>query len=293
MKGYRQIKYIKPLLPVFFAFFVCGIYAQKKAYNLNDENLIFSAKTLNSCIIHMVKITPTKNGSAPVIEFRFDDSFKWEPCAPDSGWGREGATYRYTEDTVKGSHVAFGKYNSISDVVYYMCDGAHPFGLDMYADKNEQKFLKRFKFYKFTATADKGGLFFERKLNNLMVALDTHTKLIFTYGIPTEYEGIIGGNFIPSAWQPYETADNTRENRLKFYQYDPVGYVCETWDTEMYSVKTNTVLYDWWNESVKAGKRMKDVKNKRFMPRLSPSAEEDYTVRKPDVPVASPYRNGF
>lgn len=274
----------------FFVWFVVlgtSSYTEKK---YNDEDLVFPAEVLKDCIIHMMKITPTKNGSAPVIEFRTDAEFKWTPCAPNAGWGKEGVTYSYAEELVKGCHVAFGKYNHISDVVYFMCDGVHPFGLEIYNNEAEAEKLKRFKFYKFTATADKGGMFFERQLNNLMIALDTRTKLLFTYGMPTEYEGIIGGNFIPSVWAPYETAENTSTDNLKFYQYDPVGYVCEVHENEVFGVKTNVVLYDWWNESVKAGRYMKEVKKKRFMPRLCPDAETDYTIRSPDVPVVSPYR---
>lgn len=293
MKKYRKINGItvksvtKTLLYAVLILLAGTAYSETKH---NDKDLIFPAKQLKDCIIHMVKITPAKNGSAPVIEFNTGEEFIWTPCTPDNGWGKEGRTYRYEEEIVKGFHVAFGKYNHINDVVYFMCDGAHPFGLEMYEAEEEKQMLKRFKFYKFTAVADKGGIFFERKLNNLMLALDTDTKLLFSYGMPSEYESIIGGNFIPSGWVPYETAENTKGDSLKFYQYDPVGYVLETHDNEEFGVKTNVVLYQWWHESVKAGKRMKDVKKKRFMPRLCADSEPDYTIRNPAIPVISPYR---
>lgn len=252
--------------------------------------------------IHMLKILPTKTGSAPVVEIRFDSKYFWDSCpvqtiklkdGSELKWGREGKTYKYTENMVQGSHVAFGNYNHIYDVTYYKCEKAHPCAIPIYNDGVEARKLERFVFFRFTATAAKGSKFFQKALDNFMVALDLETNLLFTYGAPSDYESIIGGNFIPLKWLPYETHPNTASSQLKFYQYDPIGYVKEEWDVEEGGVKTNVVLYEWWNASVRAGSSYKTVKEKRFMPRLSKNASSNTSLREPSTPIASPYRNGI
>lgn len=57
----------------------------------------------------------------------------------------------------------------------------------MYDDPTEAEMLKRFIFFKFTAYAAKGG-YFENYLNNLMWAVDTNTKLLYAYGMPSDYK---------------------------------------------------------------------------------------------------------
>ena len=263
-------------------------------YSIDSSNL--------RATIHMLKILPTKTGSAPVVEIRFDSKYSWDSCSVQTiklkdgselKWGREGKTYKYTENMVQGSHVAFGNYNHIYDVTYYKCEKAHPCAIPIYNDEVEAKKIERFVFFRFTATAAKGSRFFQKALDNFMVALDLETNLLFTYGAPSDYESIIGGNFIPLKWLPYETHPNTASSQLKFYQYDPIGYVKEEWDVEEGGVKTNVVLYEWWNASVRAGSSYKTVKEKRFMPQLSQVASKDYLLRDASIPIASPYRNGI
>ena len=271
-------------------------------------NLSFTASLLtasdaeSNATIHMLKILPTKTGSAPVLEIRFDSKYLWSPCliqtiklndGSELKWGKDGKTYKYTENMVQGSHVVFGNYNHIYDVTYYKCEKVHPCAVPLYNDATEAKKIERFVFFRFTATAAKGSRFFQKALDNFMVALDLKTNLLFTYGAPSDYESIIGGNFIPLKWLPYETHPNTASSQLKFYQYDPIGYVKEEWDVEEGGVKTNVVLYEWWNASVRAGSSYKTVKEKRFMPRLSKNASSNTSLREPSTPIASPYRNGI
>ena len=265
------------------------------------ESLVDKAFSFNPTI-HMLKILPTKTGSAPVVEIRFDSKYSWNSCpvqtiklkdGSELKWGRDGKTYKYTEDMVLGSHVAFGNYNHIYDVTYYKCEKVHPCEIALYNDETEVKKIERFVFFRFTATAAKGSMFFEKALDNFMVALDLETNLLFSYGAPSDYEAIIGGNFIPLKWLPYETHPNTASAQLKFYQYDPIGFVKNSWDVEEGGVKTNVVLYEWWNASVRAGSSYKSVKEKRFMPRLSKDATLNSSLREPSAPIASPYRNGI
>ena len=288
--SYKLMKKILSLS--FFVIFVLS--SNIFLYSIDSSNL--------RATIHMLKILPTKTGSAPVVEIRFDSKYCWDSCSVQTiklkdgselKWGREGKTYKYTENMVQGSHVAFGNYNHIYDVTYYKCEKAHPCAIPTYNDEVEARKLERFIFFRFTATAAKGSRFFQKALDNFMVALDLETNLLFTYGAPSDYESIIGGNFIPLKWLPYETHPNTASSQLKFYQYDPIGYVKEEWDVEEGGVKTNVVLYEWWNASVRAGSSYKTVKEKRFMPRLSKNASSNTSLREPSTPIASPYRNGI
>lgn len=272
-------------------------------YSLCFHILLYSADNLDlHTTIHMLKILPTRTGSAPVVEIRFDSKYSWYPCSiqmielndgENLKWGKEGKTYKYTEDMVKGSHVAFGNYNHIYDVTYYKCEKAHPCAIPLYDDEVEAKKIERFVFFRFTATAAKGSRFFQKTLDNFMVALDLETNLLFTYGAPSDYEAIIGGNFIPLKWLPYEIHPNTESSKLKFYQYDPIGFVKDEWTVENGGVKTNVVLYEWWNKSVSAGSSYKTVKQRRFMPQLSQKASLNCLLREASIPIASPYRNGI
>ena len=255
----------------------------------DNPDCIYEKAKLGKCIIHMAKITTPSKGSAPAVEVLFDSDFRWEPCSPDEGWGRNDKTYRYREDEVPGTPVFFSITNKLDDVTYYRIEGVHPFDLSLYDEPAEAAMLERFVFFKFTAYAAKGG-YFENYLNNLMWALDTNTKLLYTYGMPGDYKKIIGNNYIPQNWLPYETHPNTADAKLKFYEYDPIGFISLEKGYDFLGVKTNVYLYDWWNESVGAGSSMKTVKQKRFMPRLSDDAFEDWTIRDAAKPVRSPYR---
>ena len=272
-----------------------SMFAEFSPYN--NPDLIFPRASLQTATVHMLKILPTKTGSAPVVEIRFDKKYRWMSSSPNNCggrlWGKVGATYKYEEEMVQGSHVALGNYNHIYDVSYYKCEGVHPISVPMYKNEEEQQKMKRFIFFRFTATAAKGSKLFEKKLDNYMVALDVNTKLLFSYGAPSDYESIIGGNYIPLKWLPYELHPNTSTSKLKFYQYDPIGYVSQQWNENIDGVITNVVCYDWWTKSVCAGNSLKTVKAKRFMPRIAQDAKLDYMVRHPNIPIASPYRNGM
>ena len=273
-------------------FFTSLLFAQEKGAAMpdpNDPDCIYEKAQLGQCFIHMAKITDPSKGSAPAVEVLFDSDFRWEPCSPDEGWGRNDKTYRYREDEVPGTPVFFSITNKLDDVTYYRIEGVHPFDLSLYDEPAEAAMLERFVFFKFTAYAAKGG-YFENYLNNLMWALDTNTKLLYTYGMPGDYKKIIGNNYIPQNWLPYETHPNTADAKLKFYEYDPIGFISLEKGYDFLGVKTNVYLYDWWNESVGAGSSMKTVKQKRFMPRLSDDAFEDWTIRDAAKPVRSPYR---
>ena len=285
----------KIITVLIFVFSISLLSATPLAYN--NPNLFFESAKLKNVVIHILKILSTKAGSAPVIEFLFGEEEKWTAYSSikyeDELWGKPNCTYVYTEPFVPGTHVALGNYNHIYDVSYYKCEGAHPCKLPMYESGAEKEKMKRFIFFKFKAIAAKGIHLFEKHLDNFMVALDINTKLLFSYGAPQDYEFVIAGNYVPLKWLSYEVHPNTKDDFLKFYQYDPIGYVVEKYSVEIENIKTNVVFYDWWKKAMRAGSSYRTVKEKRFMPRLSSTACTNWMVRNQDIPIVSPYKEGL
>lgn len=276
----------------------CSLHAQsvdseESAFSVvvdtENPDCIYDKALLGDCVIHMKKITSPFKGSAPAIEMLFCAPFVWEQAQISDGWGQADKTFCYYEDVVPGMPIIFSITNKINDVYYYKCEGVHPCALPMYEEGEGAQMLKRFIFFKFTAYADKDGLF-ENRLDNYLYALDTHTKLLYSYGMPTDFKKIIGNNYIPLSWQAYETAPNTKDTGLKFYEYDPVGFVSLDDTYEFFTIKTNMHIYDWWYDAITVGKTIEEVKAKRFMPVINPEAENDWTIRDAKRPVASPYR---
>ena len=80
---------------IIFLFFAFLSIVWAKDYN--DANLVFPSSKLGSATIHMLKILPTKTGSAPVVEMRFDKKYAWLSTSPTNvegtKWGTPGATY--------------------------------------------------------------------------------------------------------------------------------------------------------------------------------------------------------
>lgn len=256
-----------------------------------SKDYIYPKSFLGNFIIHMKKITSARKGSAPVLEFVIDSkSDKWTLCQPCKSWGKKDKTYKYFEPMVQGSRIIFGITNELDDITYYKIEGEHPYDLALYKTKDEIEFLKRFVFFKFTATAAKDLFRFERKINNDIYALDTMTKLLYAYSVPSNYEKMIGNNYIPMNWEPYEISNKTKNKALKFYEYDPVGFVSEDYSYEFFNVKTNIHTYDWWIKTITAGEKLSEVNKLRFMPRVSAQAEKDWKIRDDKIPVCSPYR---
>ncbi len=303
LKIKKKLKYDADMKKFFLIINVClcTLYAlcaqsffSKKAFEpfiADSENpdCIYAKALLGDCIIHMKKITTPFKGSAPAIEMLSFAQFCWQPAKPLDGWGKEGKTFSYYEDVVPGTPIIFSITNKINDVYYYKTEGVHPCALPMYEEGAGAQMLKRFIFFKFTGYADKNGTF-ENYLDNYLYALDTHTKLLYSYGMPTEFKRIMGNNYIPLNWQAYEIAPNTKADGVKFYEYDPVGFVSLENSYEFFKIKTNMHIYEWWYESITAGKTMEEIKAKRFMPVINPDAEKDWTIRNAAQPVVSPYR---
>ncbi len=282
----------KKLFVIFALCFVIAGFAEEKDFNANSSQNKgdFPIAALGDFVIHMKKITAASKGNTPAIEFELNSERKWELCEKGYSWGRDEKTYKYFEEVIPGTRIIFNITNKLNDVTYYKITGEHPYKLEIYDEKKEAEFLKRFVFFKFTATAAKGMSFFQRHLDNDLYALDTKTKLLYAFSLPTEYEWMIGNNYIPLNWQPFETSPKTKEAGLKFYEYDPIGFVTTDDSFELHGVKMNIHFYDWWLKAIIAGRRMKTVQKLRFMPQVDPKAEQDLTVRDAKIPLASPYR---
>ena len=140
----------------------------------DSADSIYPAAKLGQMIIHMAKITAPSKGSSPAIEMLFSsDKFAWEPSELIGNWGKPDKTQKYYEPFVPGTRIFFSITNRLDDVTYYRTVGAHPYNVPLYSEPDEAEFMKRFVFFKFTATAAKGLSLFTRHLNNDLGAFDT------------------------------------------------------------------------------------------------------------------------
>ncbi len=128
--------------------------------------------------------------------------------------------------------------NSINSVVYYAYQGVNP----LYKpdgsyntrgfDKTDETLMDRFVFYRFT------GKTAMPSLDNYLVAVDTHTRLVFSFAEPIEFKEMMGEK-VPTKWGAIE-----KGRPYKFYEYDPAGYV----DNE-----GKFINYDWYNDKLSKG----------------------------------------
>ncbi len=146
--------------------------------------------------------------------------------------GEKTYTYEYAGENTKAG------VNAITNVTYIKYEGFNPFfAIDskynqaMLADESERG-MERFLFYRFKG---KGGGIVD--LDNMLVAVDTYTSLIFGFAVPTEFISLLGQDN-PTKWEPVESAASAPDGqKYKFYEYDPAGYVDAT---------GTFVMYDWY-----------------------------------------------
>ena len=153
-----------------------------------------------------------------VPEMRYSGTVTWEG-SDDEQW-------------YNGSNASAGG-NSITSMKYFRYYGRNPFKLyanekyDLYGEDGnptgeKELLMKRFVFYRFTGNG--GGLV---ALNNCLVAVDTYTKLVFSFAKPVDFKSVAGSN-VPTKWAPVDTASTgPGGKKYRFYQYDPIGYVSD------------------------------------------------------------------
>lgn len=148
--------------------------------------------------------------------------------------------------------------NPITEMKYFRYYGINPYSLyqnetyKIYTEDGElsdqsEPLMKRFVFYRFTGKG--GGLV---ALDNCLVAVDTYSKLIFTFGKPIRFK-TVQKEQVPTQWAPVDTVCEgpkdaiTGRVRYRFYEYDPVGYVKEDGSfvlTETYKTNSKNKQYD-------------------------------------------------
>ncbi|MGP1600837.1 hypothetical protein [Treponema sp.] len=156
--------------------------------------------------------------SADVPEMRYSGTVTWEG-SDDEQW-------------YNGSDASAGS-NTIYSMKYFRYCGKNPFNLyanekyDLYGEDGnptgeKELLMKRFVFYRFTGKG--GGLV---ALNNCLIAVDTYTKLVFSFAKPVAFQSVFGNN-VPTKWAPVDTASTgSGGKKYRFYQYDPIGYVTD------------------------------------------------------------------
>lgn len=150
--------------------------------------------------------------------------------APVNNWNIIEATInKIAEFFYSGANSSAGS-NSITDMKYFMYKGLNP----LYSPKSNynkdphKSRLNRFYFYRFTGKG--GGI---ASLNNYLVAVDSYTKLVFAFAIPTKTKNVLG-NLMPTAWGPVDIHTIIDESNYKFYEFDPVGIVKSDGEVEVY-----------------------------------------------------------
>ena len=171
--------------------------------------------------------------------------------------------------------------NNVSSVVYYLYKGKNPtFKPD--TSYNQSDRLERFYFYRFTGSAL--GIV---DLDNFLIAIDTYSKLVFAFAVPSLWDDIVG-NAVPDQWSAVENgweADSGNNSKVwfnqtdgirYFYEYDPVGVVHSDGTIE---------IYDWCLSSI--------ANNNRYAPRVDGNkidltrkiAKENFPGRSPYMPI--------
>ena len=188
-----------------------------------------------------------------------------------SSWQSSNPTineYFYNGDNTTGGGV------TMTGVKYYLYKSMNPnFKVHKY---NESERMKRFYFYRFTATAS------GQPTDNYLIAIDTYSKLVFAFGVPTSWKKIAGIP-APESWGPVElgyeasASDNSKisfavDGLKYFYEYDPVGIVKKNGEIE---------IYKWCWDS---------IGNKRYAPQFDGKfGDTDRAIADYGRPGRSPY----
>lgn len=138
----------------------------------------------------------------------------------------------------------------ITDVTYYLYKNKNYFfePNSSYHSGANMEILNRFYFYRFTGKALK-----IVSLDNPLLAVDTHSKLVFAFGIPM-YFGKFGN---PTFWGEFSLY---APEKFFFYKYDPIGYVKED---------GNVVLFEWFKIKQAGG----GTTSSNYYPNISSNAK--------------------
>ena len=194
---------------------------------------------------------PFKNGQWNDIGYQFDGNKILDFLFAASFDNNNVPEYSFFKDgtvwTVSDALTSENKYNAkdgankaqgydITGAAFYRYDYKNPLvAPDSSYNKSER--MGRFLFYRLVGKA------VVVPLNNYLIAVDTHSKLVFAYGKITK-TGSTMGQAYPTAFEAVELHGDER----KFYEYDPIGFL--SYDASTESLKL-TLYREYQNEMAK------------------------------------------
>lgn len=183
----------------------------------NDINYIFDGSIIKD---YVIKISFDKN-HIPTYEF-VKNGKSWNLV---DFFHNE---YHYDGTSDKNKARGF----KINPANFYRYDGYNPLSHESDAH------TERFQFY---AMLHCKAMVVE--LNNYLIAIDTYSKFVFTYGKITKTKRVFGSD-VPIA---FEAVENHGEHR-KFYEYDPIGIIEK--DGDKLTIKLYDEFIDEYSEKL-------------------------------------------
>ena len=252
----KKIQIILILLAVSLLFSSCArrfspmYYYNKKASSSNSESDSTPSDIAGDEDIPEDQ-DPFKNGQWNDIGYQFDGNKILDFLFAASFDNNNVPMYSFFKDgtvwTVSDTLTAENKYNAqdgankaqgykITGASFYRYDYKNPLVTPESA-YNQSERMGRFLFYRIIGKA------VVVSLNNYLIAVDTHSKLVFAYAKITKTAEAVGQKY-PTEFEAVELHGEKR----KFYEYDPIGFM--SYDASTDSLKL-TLYREYQNEMAK------------------------------------------
>ena len=252
----KKIQIILILLAISLFFSSCArrfspmYYYNKKASSSNSESDSTPSDIAGDEDIPEDQ-DPFKNGQWNDIGYQFDGNKILDFLFAASFDNNNVPMYSFFKDgtvwTVSDTLTAENKYNAqdgankaqgykITGASFYRYDYKNPLVTPESA-YNQSERMKRFLFYRIIGKA------VVVSLNNYLIAVDTHSKLVFAYAKITKTAEAVGQKY-PTEFEAVELHGEKR----KFYEYDPIGFM--SYDASTDSLKL-TLYREYQNEMAK------------------------------------------
>ncbi|WP_157150762.1 hypothetical protein [Brachyspira sp. SAP_772] len=163
----------------------------------NDINYKFDGNKISEFLFGV----SFNESNVPTYKFYKKDPKKWEL--------KNSLTSEYYFDGTDDENKA--QTYAINPAIFYRYDFKNPL-VDSMGSYNQSTKMKRFLFYRLEGNTE----FFT--INNYLIAIDTHSKLVFAYAKITKTES---GQQYATESKPVEEYGEKR----KFYEYDPIGFI--------------------------------------------------------------------
>lgn len=165
----------------------------------NDPNYKFDGNKISEFLFGV----SFDNNNVPTYKFYKKEPKKWELKNP--------LTSEYYFDGTDDKNKL--KTYLIAPAYFYRYNYKNPL-VTPESSYNQSERMKRFLFYKIVGKA------VVVPLNNYLIAVDTHSKLVFAYAKITKTGEAIGQKY-PTEFNPVEEYGDKK----KFYEYDPIGFM--------------------------------------------------------------------